>query len=473
MSPESYPTAATNLPDVEDINGDNTLNETEAFFRYKLKLTPQGMKVGENFITSITEADVDLPNGTQGKVNWYQIKIPINTSNRTSYGSISDFKSIRFMRMILKGFQDSVVLRLASLDLVRDNWRKYESQIDDDNLVTSDRTIFDVSVVNLEENASKTPVNYVMPPGIQRVVDATNPQLRELNEQAMLLKVMDLEEGDARGVYKNVSHDMLRYKTLLMDVHAEAIQGYPLDDEELTLFLRMGGDNVNNYYEYEIPLKLTPPGFYTDDERGRLAVWPAENKIQLPLRFLQTIKQKRNAAARAAGKEVDLTEVYEMSVADLGADVEAEMLKHIVKVKGKPSLADIRTIMIGIRNPRSTYVTKGARSAEVWVNELRLSDFDNKGGWAANVRMTAKLADVATVTFAGSRITPGFGSIEQHASEISREDYRSIDFSTNVEIGKFFRSVGGFVCRCTTLIHVRRLYRNTIRWIRIFPWISP
>lgn len=438
MSPESYPTAATNLPDVEDINGDNTLNETEAFFRYKLKLTPQGMKVGENFITSITEADVDLPNGTQGKVNWYQIKIPINTSNRTSYGSISDFKSIRFMRMILKGFQDSVVLRLASLDLVRDNWRKYESQIDDDNLVTSDRTVFDVSVVNLEENASKTPVNYVMPPGIQRVVDATNPQLRELNEQAMLLKVMDLEEGDARGVYKNVSHDMLRYKTLLMDVHAEAIQGYPLDDEELTLFLRMGGDNVNNYYEYEIPLKLTPPGFYTDDERGRLAVWPAENKIQLPLRFLQTIKQKRNAAARAAGKEVDLNEVYEMSVADLGADVGAEMLKHIVKVKGKPSLADIRTIMIGVRNPRSTYVTKGARSVEVWVNELRLSDFDNKGGWAANVRMTAKLADVATVTFAGSRITPGFGSIEQHASEISREDYRSIDFSTNVEIGKFF-----------------------------------
>ncbi|RHV96150.1 cell surface protein SprA [Odoribacter sp. OF09-27XD] len=260
MSPESYPTAATNLPDVEDINGDNTLNETEAFFRYKLKLTPQGMKVGENFITSITEADVDLPNGTQGKVNWYQIKIPINTSNRTSYGSISDFKSIRFMRMILKGFQDSVVLRLASLDLVRDNWRKYESQIDDDNLVTSDRTVFDVSVVNLEENASKTPVNYVMPPGIQRVVDATNPQLRELNEQAMLLKVMDLEEGDARGVYKNVSHDMLRYKTLLMDVHAEAIQGYPLDDEELTLFLRMGGDNVNNYYEYEIPLKLTLRG---------------------------------------------------------------------------------------------------------------------------------------------------------------------------------------------------------------------
>ena len=53
-------------------------------------------------------------------------------------------------------------------------------------------------------------------------------------------------------------------------------------------------------------------------------------------------------------------------------------------------------------------------------------------------RITAKLADVATISFAGSRMTPGFGSIEQHAAEIEREDSRSIDFSTSVEFGKFF-----------------------------------
>ena len=46
-------------------------------------------------------------------------------------------------------------------------------------------------------------------------------------------------------------------------------------------------------------------------------------------------------------------------------------------------------------------------------------------------RITAKLADVATISFAGSRMTPGFGSIEQHAAEIEREDFRSIDFSTD------------------------------------------
>lgn len=437
MSPESYSTAATSLPDVEDINGDNTLNETEAYFRYKLKLSPQEMEVGKNFINSIMTASVVLPNGNTEEVKWYQIKIPLNTSDKTVVNGINDFKSIRFMRMLMKGFRDSVVLRMASLDLVRDNWRKYDEAVDQEagqmTKAGDPNTIFDISVVNLEENATKTPVNYVMPPGIRRVVDATNPQVRELNEQAMAIKLIDLEEEDARAVYKNVSLDMLRYRTLEMDVHAEAIPGYTLNNEDMTLFLRMGGDNVNNFYEYELPLVLTPPGFYTDDENGRLSVWPAANKIKLPLRLLQLLKQKRNTEMRA-GSGVDYTTTYEMSVADLDEEVSTDMLAHSVKVKGKPTLGEIRTIMIGVRNKKK----QGRRSVEVWVNELRLSDFDNKGGWAANVRMTAKLADVATLTFAGSRMTPGFGSIEQHAGEISRDDYRSIDFSANVEIGKFF-----------------------------------
>ncbi len=436
MSPESYTTAATSLPDVEDINGDNTLNETEAYFRYKLKLSPKEMEVGKNFINSITTASVVLPNGNTEEVKWYQIKIPVNTSEKVAINGISDFKSIRFMRVILKGFQDSVILRMASLDLVRDNWRKYEDVVDREEmgLVEDPNTVFDVSVVNLEENATKTPVNYVMPPGIKRVVDATNPQLRELNEQAMALKVIDLNEKDARAVYKNVSLDVLRYKTLQMDVHAEAVPGYTLNDGDMTLFLRMGGDNVNNYYEYELPLNLTPPGFYPDDERGRLAVWPSANKLKLPLRLLQELKQRRNTDMRNSGGGVDYSTVYEMAVAELDESADADILTHTVKVKGKPSLGELKTIMIGVRNRKGG----SARSVEVWVNELRLSDFDNKGGWAANVRMTAKLADVATLTFAGSRMTPGFGSIEQHASEIAREDYRSIDFSANVEFGKFF-----------------------------------
>lgn len=435
MSPESYATAATTLPDVEDINGDNTLNETEAFFRYHLELKPEKMKIGENYISNITTAQVELPNGEIGEVNWYQIRIPL-TDYETTHGGIRDFKSIRFMRMLLRGFQDSVVMRMASLDLVRDNWRKYDGPLDGKN-IPANHTIFDVSVVNLEENASRTPINYVLPPGTDRVIDATNPQYKELNEQAMSLKVVDLQEEDARAVYKSFGKNMLRYKTLKMDVHAEALKESVLEDDDLTLFIRLGSDNVSNYYEYELPLKLTSPGFYGEDEMGREAVWPTANRIELPLRWFQTLKQVRNTETRAAGGEINYVDVFAMQVGDLDETANVDKMLHWVKVKGKPTLGEVRNIVIGIRNPKGE-VYKGERSAEVWVNELRLSDFDNKGGWAANLRVTAKLADVATFSFAGSRMTPGFGSIEQHAAEIEREDYRSIDFSSSVEFGKFF-----------------------------------
>lgn len=430
MSPESYPTAATNMPDVEDINGDNTLNETESFFRYHLHLSPDGMNVGENFITNITTALVELPNGNVDSVRWYQIRMPISRPSSTH--NSPDLKSVRFMRMLMTGFQDSIILRMAALDLVRDNWRKYEEKIDDDQMFVGNEG-FDVSVVNLEENASRTPVNYVMPPGIERVVDATNPQLRELNEQAMALRVTDLKQGDARAVYKGFGKNFLRYKTLQMDVHAEAMEGMPLEDDELTLFIRLGSDNRSNYYEYEVPLKLTAPGYYSSDENGREAVWPSANRVEIALSWLQTLKQKRNTERRNANGEIDYSEIYQLTIGELDERASIEKVNHLVKVKGKPSLADVKSVMIGVRNR-----AMGERSGEVWVNELRLSEFDNKGGWAANARVTLKLADLATLSFAGSRMTPGFGSIEQHAGEIDREDYRSIDFSANVEFGKVF-----------------------------------
>ena len=97
MSPESYPTAATTLPDVEDINGDNTLNETEAFFRYHLELRPEKMKVGENFITNITTSSVELPNGSTEEIKWYQIKIPLS-AHESDYGKISRCGDDQFCR---------------------------------------------------------------------------------------------------------------------------------------------------------------------------------------------------------------------------------------------------------------------------------------------------------------------------------------------------------------------------------------
>ncbi|MFT5749331.1 MAG: cell surface protein SprA, partial [Ancylomarina sp.] len=445
LSVESYPTSATTLPDVEDINHDNTLSETEAYYEYKIHLEPNEMSVGQNFIVNRVESTVDLANGTKGIVNWFQFKVPVE-DYEDKYGNINDFTSIRFMRMMMRNFEEDVVLRFATLDLVRDDWRKYDQTLRPDLTPSSEDTRFEISAVNIEENAEKEPVNYVLPPGIDRVVDPSNPQLLQLNEQAIQLKVTDLEEGDSKAAYKTLNMDIRKYGTLKMDVHAENIDGLALnDDDDLSVFIRMGSDYQNNYYEYEIPLKMTPYGSYTNENLDdRLIVWPDANRFDFKLELFSGIKQMRNSEMRQAGSSTDLLTVYSRNVNELDSNSEAVADNNMISIKGNPNLANVRTVMVGIRYPQEGNADDGVRRAvEVWLNELRLTDFDEDGGWAANLRVTTKLADLGTLTWAGSRMTAGFGGIEDGVNNRNKEDVFQYDFSASLELGKFFPENSG------------------------------
>ncbi len=291
MSTESYPTSGSTLPDMEDINRDNTLSETESYYQYRVNLRPGNMQIGSNYIVDIVEPTVKLANGTESKVKWYQFKIPVTDYQRT-VGMISDFKSIRFMRMFLRNFSDPVIMRLAELNLVRAEWRKYNiTFMEGGERITipePEDGSFEISSVSIEDNAGKQPVNYVLPPGFDRVVDPQNPQLRQLDEQSMVLKVEDLSDGDARAAYRNVNLDIRQYRRLRMEVHAEALIGQPLYNNELTAFVRIGSDYKSNFYEYEVPLKLTPPSdkYDNDSEEDRLIVWPKENQFNIDLSVL-------------------------------------------------------------------------------------------------------------------------------------------------------------------------------------------
>lgn len=428
MSPESYPTTSTISPDIEDINGDNTLNEYERYYQYRVSLRRQDMKIGENSITDIKEATVKLKNGKLSKVNWYQFKVPVRDPNKV-IGSISDFKSIRFMRMFMRGFADSTVLRFATLDLVRADWRKYTKDVDGGIGVNSPNAQFDVSAVNIEENSSRKPIHYVLPPGIERVIDPANPQLRQLNEQSMVLKTVDLEEGDARAVYKNLAMDFRNYKRLQMEVHAEAIEGYPLKDNEVSLFIRLGSDYNYNYYEYEIPLSLTDPtgSYKSENEADREAVWPEVNRLDLSLDAFTNLKLKRNDEMRQANTVVSLAKVY--------AEADGE---RTISIKGNPNLGNVEVMMIGIRYPKRDNLDHGPRSIETWVNELRLSDFNEGGGWAASGRVSTRLADLGSIIVAGRARSAGFGSIDKKVNERAMDDLVEIDMSANLELGKFF-----------------------------------
>jgi len=405
---------------VEDINQDYTLNEYERYLQYQVSIRPQDMQVGHNFITDIREASVTLRNGSRETVKWYQFRIPLSQYTHKQ-GSV-DLTSIRFMRMFLTHFTKPIVLRFGSLDLVRGEWRIYEQPL----TTGSNSGTIEVSAVNIEENNDKRPVNYVLPPGISRVTDPSQPQLTEANEQALNMVVKNLSMGESKAVYRNTTLDLRQYQHMQMFVHANhLINDDNLSDDQLAVFVRMGSDYNSNYYEYVIPLKLTPDR--NDYNKYNLndcrAVWPEANMLDVDLSIFTKLKKARNKA-RAVGTG---------SFNRLYSEYDPNHPNNKVSIMGNPSLGEVKTMMIGVRNLSGTI-----KSGEVWVNELRLMDVVNTGGWAASGALNMQLSDVATINLTGKVVSEGFGGLEDGVAARSKEDYKTYSLTTNVELGKFF-----------------------------------
>ena len=418
-SPERYSTAYKTTPDVEDINQDYTLNEYEKFYQYRVQIRPESMQVGQNYIVDSRTINAKTRDGKTPETKWYLFRIPIEQYERR-FGNISDFSSIRFMRMFMTGFNQPAVLRLATLNLVRGEWRDYEQPLYTTGLGGQSGQMV-VSAVNFEVNNEKTPVNYVLPPGISRSLEPGQEQVLENNEQALSLTIKDLSSGDARAVYKNTQLDLRRYKHLQLFVHANALPGdKDLTDGQMSLFVRLGSDYKNNFYEYEIPLTLTPEGRY-GGEVGRGAVWPQENMLDVDLDLFTHLKANRNR--KKAQGTAAFTQLF--------SEYDPHRPKNKVSVQGNPSLGEVRTIMIGVRNN-----SRAPRSVEVWANELRLQDFSNQGGWAAQSQLNVQLSDLATINLSGHIETNGFGGLEETVSQRRNDDLSQFSITTNVDAGK-------------------------------------
>lgn len=424
--PDGYPIQSTTLPNNEDINRDNNLNYNEAYFQYKIKISRENMVIGQNNITDIFETTINTADGRTRPIKWYQFKIPLLQPEK-KVGEISDFRSIRFMRMFLRGFSDSIVIRLARLELIRGDWRRYLFDLNSPGEYISDdkfnSSLFDVAAVNIEENGSRVPVRYVLPPGIDRVIDPTQANIRQLNEQALVLRVCDLPDGRARAAYRNLNVDMRRYNKVRMFVHAEASQEDNLKKGDLTFFMRIGTDFDQNYYEIEMPVSFTPWG-----ESNARNIWPLENEIDLDFKRLTDAKIQRN------NRDWNLAQRYLFE-----ENVVSEQRIYVV---GNPNLAAVKTIMVGIRNPKKRGFQDVnddglPKCAEFWVNELRLTDFDQSGGWAATARLQAKLADFSDVTVTGSIRTQDFGGLEQKINERSQDNTFLYDISSTTRLQKF------------------------------------
>ncbi len=429
----NYPTGATTIPNIEDINRDNTLSEAENYYQYRVRISPQDINqqaVGTNFIVDAFNGDPPTINGISKPVKWYQFKIPISQFEN-NVGGIEGFNSIRFMRVYMKGFKRPVVLRLARFELVRSDWRRYQYDLKQPGeyiVEDANNTSFDVSAVSLQENSTKVPVNYILPPQIdqQQNVQTTNLVLQ--NEQALQMRVCDLKDGDSRAIFKNVELDTRMFENIKLNVHGEALNNSGLKDGDVHLFFRVGTDYNNNYYEYEVPLKLTPPGNYApNSESDRYIVWPAENEVNLKFKDITFVKDDRN---KLYGYYSDLGKLSKPHTVAFDG--------YSITIVGNPNLATVKSIMVGVRNPKDAETN--SHCVELWVNELRLTEFKNQGGEAATAQVQAKLADLGMVSLAGTYKTPYWGSVESKIGDRSRETNRNWDVSTSINAGKFLPS---------------------------------
>lgn len=441
--------SGTNIPDAEDLDRDNTLNETESYFEYQVRIKsdpadPRAIdRDAARYVTDVREAD-------NGRL-WYRFRIPIrDRDEREAIGGIQDFRSIRFMRMYLKDFDGPTTLRFATLDLVRSQWRRYTQDIsnagqNEQDFCNTDENAFQVDAVNIEENSSKLPFNYTLPVGIIR--EQTLGVFQALqNEQSLALRLDNLCDGAAEGVFKYTEQDMRLYERLQLFLHAEERDlDARIPDGALTAFVRLGSDFTDNYYEYEIPLKISrpeeiTPGQVSAADAYKRVVWPDANLMDFPLADLRKLKEERNGINFNAAAEF-IDDAYSPPSYDSRGNIDTlrNSVRHTIKVKGNPNLGFVKVMMIGVRNPKSDEDEDFLQSysVELWANELRLVGLDERMGVAGLARVDMQLADLGAVTLAGNYSSVGFGGLDAGVHDRSREQLRGYDLALDLNLDKF------------------------------------
>ena len=415
---------ATQTPDAEDINRDYNLDQNEDYNQYTIDLDKNKMVLGQNNIVDVKEVEAKFQNGQTSKNKWFLFRVPVAQYDPgVGEANASILNNVRYARMLLTGFDQAATIRFGTLDLVRSDWRKYTKNIATNTSDTegvdfvTDQNL-DVGSVNLEENGLNQPP-YVLPPGIDRQVLSGNAGAQRQNEASLYMKTAPLERNSSRGVYKNVALDIRRYKNLELFVHAEDLKDVTSSkyDEDAKFFIRFGSDATDNYYEYEASLKYT-----AQNARSPLEIWPTENTVNLAIQNFVDAKMRRDQNFPG------------------GIDVRREDLEYgtldankKIYIKGRPSLGNVTTIMLGVRNKNSLI----SKDVVLWVNEIRLSEIENKGGYAGNASVNFNLGDFALVNANASYSTIGFGGIAEKPSERSQADHSAYSINTTVNIDKF------------------------------------
>ena len=424
----------SSFPDTEDLDRTGgSVNITNRYFQYAIPLD----SLAERAETDAGATDYVVGEVGRENSNWYKVRIPVREFT-DKVGNIDNFTSIQSIRMWTTGHAAPVTMRFAELEMVGSQWRVSDpvsrQPVEDDVLMDQDSTTtLRVASVNNEESP-----NYEPPAGAivsrQRTAQGVQQQNRE---QALLMNVNKLEPGQQRGVFKTFQQglDLLKYSNLRMYTHVHGRSNDPQEKQEirenLRMFVRLGGNETDDYYEYVQPLKPSDvPG-----TEGATPLWFEDFEMNLVLSAMSQLKTARSEL----GVKLDTTFSTASDQIELPLDFAPPDTE--LKIRGTPSLNQVNTIVIGVRHAKDPNENPGApvlRNLEIWANELRVSGFDDEGGWATTTSANVSLADLADVQGSFQRKTDGFGSLSSTLDQRRQTDNMSWNVRTDLKLGTLF-----------------------------------
>ncbi len=429
--------AITPRPDTEGLVSRANVETNNNYYQYEIELNPADFNKLE--IGSQGTFIVDKVPGDKQTDRWHLVRIPLSEFTR-KVGEIEGFQNISHIRMWMSGYKKPFTLRFATLEFIGSQWRKVDN-IDETQNTTGD---FRVSTINIEENANRKPVPYRQPEGSIRALNRGMQVQTLANEQSIALDVENLGPGEIQMIKKVYPGglNLLNYSNMRMFVHGEGYGTGKVEREHAELVLRLGNDLNANYYEYRQPVTPSDPNFpyskYSVDGGGNLEidaqeVWLYEqNSMNIVLAAFNKLKQLRDQQSMA-----EQSQRFEI---ELDPEADKAVEGAVVAIKGNPSLGRVSEIGLGIQNPHdpADVSSPGTPSlnATFWLNELRVSGFDNEKGWKANANASFKFADFATFNTNITRTTTGFGSLESRLGTRSVADQIGYDLSSTVNLHK-------------------------------------
>ena len=412
-------------PDLEDIDGDGQTNTSDAYHRYEIPLDEAGLKASPFFVNEIDVDDVGRVGGF-GDQTWYLLRIPVRSPNRTVVGlaDTTDFSRIEHIRLWTTGHDKPATLRFASFELVGSQWLKSEQvgrveEPGDSTAAFGPEPSLFIETINNEENRGI----YAVPQGtvLNTSRSISSGASFADREKALVFRAEGLAEGRRAGIirsYETRPLDLTRYRNLRMAVHGHGFERA----DSMRVFLRIGDDDIENYYEIEQPVFPFDPQQL--DALG-LPECPPEN----PFNCARSDSLWQTQVPVGGGVEVDLNpinlvlaELNELKrERDLGATPPGERFTRRVRsegvapdaritVRGEPSLQDVRTVTLGVRNAAGGSPAPLA-DVEVWYNELRVTGYEQGGGGSGFLSAKVNLADVASLDARLSYVDDGFGDL--------------------------------------------------------------